>query len=98
MALPVPATLIKHAIQARASAEMASAAIRHLLDALRDQYRDLPDAVEYLNQAETDAVEHFRQFLRDQDKRPPIFGIPLATEELIVIWDSQSFHQSDPLE
>jgi hypothetical protein len=58
--------------------EMAAAAIRHLLDALRDEYRDLLDAVEYLSQVETDVVEHFRQFLGDQEKRPPMFGIPLT--------------------
>ncbi len=58
--------------------EMAAAAIRHLLDALRDGYRDLPDLIAYLDQVEADVVEHFRQFLPDQEKHPPLFGIPLT--------------------
>jgi lon-related putative ATP-dependent protease len=62
--------------------ELAAAAIRHLLDTLREGYsrcdQELPDVITYLGQVEADVVEHFRQFLPDQEKRPPLLGFPLT--------------------
>jgi len=61
--------------------EMAAAAIRHLLDALREGYRELSEVIGYLGQVEADVVEHFRQFLPDQEKRPLLFGISLTPQD-----------------
>ena len=49
---------------------MAGAAVRSLLDALGDKYRDLPAVTAYLEEVQADVIEHFRQFLPAQEKQP----------------------------
>ncbi|MCG6985468.1 MAG: AAA family ATPase [Thiocapsa sp.] len=55
--------------------EMAAAAIQSLVEALCEKYGELPAVVDYLRQVERDVVDNFRQFLPEQDKRPPLLGM-----------------------
>jgi lon-related putative ATP-dependent protease len=54
--------------------EMAGAAIQSLIDALSEKYQELPAVVSYLEQVQADVVEHFRQFMPDHEKQPPILA------------------------
>ena len=61
--------------------EMAAYAVGHLVEALREKYGELPAVVAYLNEVETDVVEHFRVFLRSDEKKPSFLGIELPGAE-----------------
>ncbi len=63
--------------------EIAASAISHLVDTLRQTYRELPKTVEYLDQVEKDVIENFRHFLRDQEERGSVqvFGIGLSQRD-----------------
>jgi lon-related putative ATP-dependent protease len=66
--------------------EMAASAISHLIDALRDDYSDLPDVSGYLDEVEQDIIDNFRHFLR-QDKEKQglqmfVPGLPTREEEM----------------
>jgi lon-related putative ATP-dependent protease len=50
--------------------EMAAAAIQGLVEALCDAYQDQAAVVDHLWKVQQDVVEHFRQFLPDDDKQP----------------------------
>ncbi|MGB5260121.1 MAG: ATP-binding protein, partial [Gammaproteobacteria bacterium] len=66
--------------------EMAASAISHLIDAMRDNYRQQQGVIDYLDKVETDVIENFRYFLRHDEERHGlnIFGIelPQRDEEL----------------
>lgn len=54
--------------------EVASFAIGHLLDEIRDRYSDLPEVLSFLDAVGEDIIEHFNDFRRsDEDSSPLIF-------------------------
>lgn len=55
--------------------EMAGAAIGSLVESLGESYAELPEVLAYLQQVREDVVEHFRQFLPDQDKQLPMLWV-----------------------
>ena len=57
--------------------EMAASAISHLINAMRDDYRELPEVIHYLDQVEKDVIENFRHFLRHEEEKRglQIFGL-----------------------
>jgi lon-related putative ATP-dependent protease len=63
--------------------EIAASAISHLVDTLRETYRELPHAVQYLGEVEKDVIENFRHFLRHEEERGNIqvFGIELPQRD-----------------
>ena len=63
--------------------EIAAGAISHLIDALRETYRELPNAIKYLGEVEKDVIENFRQFLRDEEEKGnlQVFGIGLPQRD-----------------
>jgi lon-related putative ATP-dependent protease len=66
--------------------EMATSAISHLIDALRDDYRDFPDVNVYLDEVEQDIIENFRHFLRQDKEKQGLqmfgMGLPGREEEM----------------
>ncbi|MGD8312723.1 MAG: ATP-binding protein, partial [Gammaproteobacteria bacterium] len=48
--------------------EMTASAISHLIDELRDTYRDLQEVIGFLGEVEQDVIENFRRFLHDEDR------------------------------
>jgi lon-related putative ATP-dependent protease len=66
--------------------EMATSAISHLIDALRDDYSDLPDVNVYLDEVEQDIIENFRHFLRQDKEKQGLqmfgMGLPGREEEM----------------
>jgi len=61
--------------------EMATAAIAHLLAALREKYASIQRVVEHLLRVEADVVEHFRRFLPEQEEKPLPFAIKLPHQD-----------------
>ena len=63
--------------------EIAAGAISHLINALRETYRELPNAIKYLGEVEKDVIENFRQFLRDEEEKGnlQVFGIGLPQRD-----------------
>lgn len=55
--------------------EMASAAIQGPIETLAQKYAELAAVLDYLSQVQADVVEHFRQFLPNQDKPQPLMGL-----------------------
>ena len=50
--------------------EIAQSAISPLVDLLKRRYRDLPEAIDYLNAAEKDIIEHVQDFQSQPDESP----------------------------
>jgi lon-related putative ATP-dependent protease len=63
--------------------EIAASAISHLIDALREKYRELPHAIKYLGEVEKDVIENFRYLLRHEEEKGnlQVFGIELPQHE-----------------
>jgi predicted ATP-dependent protease len=63
--------------------EMAASAISHLIDALRETYRELPTTIGYLDEVEKDVIGNFRHFLRHEEEKHgmQVFGIELPQRE-----------------
>ena len=63
--------------------EIAASAISHLIDALRETYRELPNAIKYLGEVEKDVIENFRYLLRHEEEKGhlQIFDIELPQHE-----------------
>ena len=59
--------------------EMAASAVSHLIDALRENYQELPKVIKYLDEVEKDVIENFRRFLPPEDEKHgvSILGIAL---------------------
>lgn len=53
----------------RLNHELSASAVSHLMDALRNSYRELPVVVAYLDQVEKDVIENFRRFLHGSGKK-----------------------------
>ncbi|MEY6432148.1 ATP-binding protein [Thioalkalicoccus limnaeus] len=54
--------------------EMAASALEPLVETLCAKYQELPEVVAYLRRVQQDVVEHFREFLPNQDK-PSIMNV-----------------------
>ncbi len=61
--------------------EMTSSAVRHLLDALRESFREIEAVVAYLDRVEQDVIDNFPQFLPHEERKPTLFGLPLAQQD-----------------
>lgn len=63
--------------------EIAASAISHLIDALREKYRELPKAIKYLGEVEKDVIENFRYLLRHEEEKGnlQVYGIELPQHE-----------------
>jgi len=49
--------------------ETASQAVRHLIDELREQVKDLPEVLDYLDKVEEDVIENVPAFLKANEQR-----------------------------
>ncbi len=60
--------------------EMASSAIKHLIDTLRSEYTGLADVIVFLGEVEKDVIENFRHFLREETEKPgfSLFGMDIG--------------------
>ena len=61
--------------------ELAAAAISHLFAALAEQYGSLEDVTEHLKQVEADVIDHYREFLPEDEQKPSLLGIRLQQSE-----------------
>ncbi|MEN8107968.1 MAG: ATP-binding protein [Pseudomonadota bacterium] len=63
--------------------EMAISAISHLINTLREKYKELPEVIKYLHEVEKDAIENFRHFLRHEEEKHgfQILGIELPQRD-----------------
>jgi len=63
--------------------EIAASAVVHLIDALRETYRDFPKVIKYLDEVAQDVIENFRHFLHlEGEKHGMQFpGAGLAQDE-----------------
>ncbi|MGD8910555.1 MAG: ATP-binding protein [Chromatiales bacterium] len=61
--------------------EMSTSAVHHLLDALREKFKDIEAVVAYLERVEQDVIDNFQQFLPHEERKPTLFGLPLAQQE-----------------
>jgi predicted ATP-dependent protease len=59
--------------------EIAASAVSHLIDALRELYRELPKVITYLDEVEKDIIDNFRRFLHHEDEKHgmQVLGIEL---------------------
>jgi lon-related putative ATP-dependent protease len=61
--------------------EMTASAVRHMLDALREKFKELEAVVAYLDRVEEDVIDNFQQFLPHEERKPPLFGLPPTQQE-----------------
>ncbi len=61
--------------------EMTASAVRHLLDALREQFREIEAVTAYLDRVEQDVIDNYQQFLPHEERKPSLFGITLSQQE-----------------
>ncbi len=61
--------------------EMTASAVHHLIDALREKYRDTQTVCDYLDRVEEDVVSNYQQFLPRDERKPTLFGLPLGQQE-----------------
>jgi predicted ATP-dependent protease len=61
--------------------EMTASAVQHLIDALRDKYRDNQAVIDYLDRVEEDVINNYQQFLPRDERKPTLFGLPLSQQE-----------------
>jgi lon-related putative ATP-dependent protease len=63
------------------SREMTASAVHHLIDALREKYREIQGVCDYLDRVEEDVVGNYQQFLPRDERKPTLFGLPLGQQE-----------------
>ncbi|MES9923833.1 MAG: ATP-binding protein [Candidatus Thiodiazotropha endolucinida] len=61
--------------------EMTASAVHHLIDAVREKYRDNAAVIAYLDRVEDDVINNFQQFLPHDERKPTLFGLPLSQQE-----------------
>jgi lon-related putative ATP-dependent protease len=61
--------------------EMTTSAVHHLLEALRERFQEIPAVSTYLERVEQDIIKNFQQFLPHEERKPPLFGIPLVQQD-----------------
>lgn len=66
---------------AKLSKEMTASAVRHLLDALRETFKDLAAVIAYLDRVEEDVIDNFPQFLPHEERKPNLLGLALLQQQ-----------------
>ncbi|MEW7987000.1 MAG: ATP-binding protein [Candidatus Thiodiazotropha sp.] len=61
--------------------EMTASAVHHLIDAVREKYRDNEAVIVYLDRVEDDVINNYQQFLPRDEHKPTLFGLPLSQQE-----------------
>ncbi|MEW8025822.1 MAG: ATP-binding protein [Candidatus Thiodiazotropha sp.] len=61
--------------------EMTASAVHHLIDAVREKYRDNEAVIVYLDRVEDDVINNYQQFLPRDERKPTLFGLPLSQQE-----------------
>ncbi|MEW8187205.1 MAG: ATP-binding protein [Candidatus Thiodiazotropha endolucinida] len=61
--------------------EMTASAVHHLIDAVREKYRDIEAVIAYLDRVEDDVINNYQQFLPHDERKPTLFGLPLSQQE-----------------
>jgi lon-related putative ATP-dependent protease len=61
--------------------EMTTSAVDHLIDALKNTYRDNQAVIGYLDRVEEDVINNYQQFLPRDERKPTLFGLPLSQQE-----------------
>ncbi|MES9947062.1 MAG: ATP-binding protein [Candidatus Thiodiazotropha sp.] len=61
--------------------EMTASAVHHLIDELREKYRDLQTVTAYLDRVEEDVINNYQQFLPRDERKPSLFGLHLSQQE-----------------
>jgi predicted ATP-dependent protease len=61
--------------------EMTASAVQHMIDALREKYRDNQAVIDYLDRVEEDVINNYQQFLPRDERKPTLFGLPLSQQE-----------------
>jgi lon-related putative ATP-dependent protease len=61
--------------------EMTTSAVDHLIDALKNKYRDNQAVIGYLDRVEEDVINNYQQFLPRDERKPTLFGLPLSQQE-----------------
>jgi lon-related putative ATP-dependent protease len=61
--------------------EMTTSAVQHLIDALRDKYRDNQAVIGYLDRVEEDVINNYPQFLPKDEHKSTLFGLSLSQQE-----------------
>ncbi|MEW8231950.1 MAG: ATP-binding protein [Candidatus Thiodiazotropha endolucinida] len=61
--------------------EMTASAVHHLIDAVREKYRDNEAVIAFLDRVEDDVINNYQQFLPHDERKPTLFGLPLSQQE-----------------
>ncbi|MCU7944199.1 MAG: AAA family ATPase [Candidatus Thiodiazotropha sp. (ex Cardiolucina cf. quadrata)] len=61
--------------------EMTASAVHHLIDAVREKYRDNEAVIAYLDRVEDDVINNYQQFLPHDERKSTLFGLPLSQQE-----------------
>ncbi len=61
--------------------EMTASAVHHLLDALREAFKDIDAVTAYLDRVEQDVIDNYQQFLPHEERKTSLFGISLSQQE-----------------
>jgi lon-related putative ATP-dependent protease len=61
--------------------EMTASAVHHLLDALRESFREIETVNTYLDRVEQDVIDNFQQFLPHEERKPAPFNLPLTQQD-----------------
>jgi lon-related putative ATP-dependent protease len=61
--------------------EMAASAVHHLLDTLRENFKEIEAVTAYLDRVEQDVIENFQHFLPHEEHKPSLFGMPLMLQD-----------------
>ncbi|MEJ2455071.1 MAG: ATP-binding protein [Candidatus Thiodiazotropha sp.] len=61
--------------------EMTGSAVHHLLDALREAFKDIDAVSAYLDRVEQDVIDNYQQFLPHEERKTSLFGISLSQQE-----------------
>ncbi|MEW8537121.1 MAG: ATP-binding protein [Candidatus Thiodiazotropha endolucinida] len=61
--------------------EMTTSAVHHLIDAVREKYRDNEAVIAFLDRVEDDVINNYQQFLPHDERKPTLFGLPLSQQE-----------------
>ncbi|MBT3043254.1 MAG: AAA family ATPase [Candidatus Thiodiazotropha sp. (ex Codakia orbicularis)] len=61
--------------------EMTASAVHHLIEAVREKYRDNEAVIAFLDRVEDDVINNYQQFLPHDERKPTLFGLPLSQQE-----------------
>ncbi|MEJ2692342.1 MAG: Lon protease family protein [Candidatus Thiodiazotropha sp.] len=55
--------------------------MHHLLDALRETFKDLEAVIAYLDRVEEDVIDNFPQFLPHEERKPNLLGLAMLQQD-----------------